>query len=276
MTETGKKPTNNIKSLPPQLKIWEGSSAYVEQGRHWSSALIWLCSVLFGGTLIWAYTAKIDQTVTVRGRLEPSGSVREVDSPSAGVVSKVFVKEGDIVKQGDPLFDVEAKGLASRRQALQATLSIYRLQARSLKSILDSGGDPSRFEPLPPIPVVDDPVLNVQLATARQQSQQFRSQLQQLASRLDSRQETLRLTEKIAADYKPLYENGGMSRTQYLIQVNQVQEIRADVAALKEESSRLIGTVAGRLTQIDRQIIAIRAELVGLRKTISYRTVRAD
>ena len=67
---------------------------------------------MFGGTLIWAFTAKIDQTVTVRGRLEPAGSVREVESPSGGVVSKVFVKEGDIVKQGEPLFDVEAKGLA--------------------------------------------------------------------------------------------------------------------------------------------------------------------
>ena len=53
------------------MQDWEGSSAYVEQGRHWSSALIWLCAVLFGGTLIWAFTAKIDQTVTVRGRLEP-------------------------------------------------------------------------------------------------------------------------------------------------------------------------------------------------------------
>ena len=88
------------KSLPPKIKTWEGSSAYVEQGRHWSSALIWLCAVLFGGSLIWAFTAKIDQTVTVRGRLEPSGSVREVESPSAGVVSKVFVKDGDEVTKG--------------------------------------------------------------------------------------------------------------------------------------------------------------------------------
>ena len=150
MTDTDLQQTERIKPLPPQLQIWEGSSAYVEQGRHWSSALIWLCSVLFGGTLIWAFTAKIDQTVTVRGRLEPSGSVREVDSPSGGVVSKVFVKEGDIIKKGEPLFDVEAKGLASRRKALETTLSLYELQARSLKSILNSGGDPSLFEPLPP------------------------------------------------------------------------------------------------------------------------------
>ena len=225
--------------------------------------------------MIWAFTAKIDQTVSVRGRLEPSGSVREVDSPSAGVVRKVFVKEGDIVKQGEPLFDVEAKGLASRRKAFEATLSLYELQARALKSILDSGGDPSRFEPLPPIPIVDDAVLNAQLNTARQQSQQFRSQLEQLASRLASRRETLRLREQIASSYKRLLEGGGMSPIQYLTQLNQVQEMRAEVANLKEERSRLVGAVAGQLNQIDRQMIRIRAELIGLKETISYRTVRA-
>ena len=275
MIDTDPQHPQETKSLPPQLQIWEGSSAYVEQGRHWSSALIWLCSVLFGGTLIWAFTAKIDQTVTVRGRLEPSGSVREVDSPSGGVVSKVFVKEGDSIKQGQPLFDVEAKGLASRRKALETTLSLYELQAQALKSILNSDGDPSRFEPLPSIPVVEDPLLHAQLITARQQSQQFRSQIVQLDSQLASRRETLRLKERIAADYKPLFEGGGMSRTQYLSQLNQVQEMRATIATLKEESSRVIGAVAGQLNQINRQIIRIRAELVGLKETISYRTVRA-
>ena len=59
--------------------------------------------------MIWAFTAKIDQTVTVRGRLEPSGSVREVESPSGGVVSKV--RNGwRYYSSGEPLFSVEAKG----------------------------------------------------------------------------------------------------------------------------------------------------------------------
>ena len=275
MTDTDLEQQQNSNPLPPNLQLWEGSSAYVEQGRHWSSALIWLCSVLFGGTLIWAFTAKIDQTVTVSGRLEPSGSVREVESPSAGVVSKVFVGDGDIVKQGEPLFDVEAKGLASRRQALETTLRLYELQSLALKSILKSDGDPSRIQALPPIPVVEDPTLNAQLTTARQQSQQFRSQLEQLAYRLESRRETLRLKEQIAADLMPLFEGGGMSRNQYLSQLNQVQETRAQVATLEEERSRLIGGVAGQLNQIDRRMIQIRAELVGLKETISYRTVRA-
>ena len=193
MTDKDFQSPESTKPLPPQLHIWEGSSAYVEQGRHWSSALIMLCSVLFGGTLIWGFIAKIDQTVTVRGRLEPAGSVRSVDSPSSGVVSKVFVKDGDIVKQGEPLFDVEAKGLASRRRALESTMSLFELQANSLKSILSSDGDPSRFQPLPLIPKVGDPNLNEQLSTARQQTQQFRSQLKQLASRIDSRRQTLKL-----------------------------------------------------------------------------------
>ena len=118
-------------------------------------------------------------------------------------------------------------------------------------------------------------LLNAQLTTARQQTQQFRSQLEQLALRLASRLETLRLNERLAADLKPLFDSGGMARMQYLSQLNQLQEIRAQVATLEEESLRIIGAVAGQLNQIDRQIIQIRAELVGLKETISYRTVRA-
>ena len=73
------------------LELWDGSASVVNQGRHWSSSLIWIGSALFGSSLIWAFTAQLDQTVTVQGRLVPAGRVREVESPSAGRISEVFV-----------------------------------------------------------------------------------------------------------------------------------------------------------------------------------------
>ena len=165
--------------------------------------------------------------------------------------------------------------MASRRQALETTLALFDLQSQTLKDILSSGGDPSRFQALPPIPSVADPQLDQQLRTARQQSQQYRSLLEQLLTRLNSRRESLRLQETITSDLQTLYEEGGMSRNQYFTQLNRVQEVKAEVATLEEERSKVIGQMASQLNQIDRQMIQINAELVGLRETISYRTIRA-
>ena len=117
------------------------------------------------------------------------------------------MKDGDEVTNGQPLFDVEAKGLSSRRKTLETTYALFELQARTLKSILSSDGDPSRFEGLPDSPVVDDISLNSQLITARQQSQQFRSRLEQIAARLGSRRATM-VPRANCQDMKPLLKMG--------------------------------------------------------------------
>ena len=120
---------------------------------------------------------------------------------------------------------------------------------------MSSGGDPGRFQPLPPIPPVDDPQLEQQLQTARQQSQQFRSLLEQLSTRLNSRRLSLRLQKTITSDLESLYEQGGMARNQFFTQRNRVQEAMAEVATLEEERSKVIGQLAAQLNQIDRQMI---------------------
>ncbi|WP_244275815.1 HlyD family secretion protein [Synechococcus sp. N26] len=267
--------SRDSKPLPQNLEFWEGSSVHVNQGRHWSSAIIWISTTLFGVSLLWAFTSKIDQSVSVAGRLEPAGSVRDVESPSGGVIDQVFVKDGDFVSTGTPLFTVEGKGLISRRRALRDTQKLLQLQALSLKSVLVSNGDPTQFDPLPSLPSVSDTQLQSQLFTARQQSVQIRSQLEQIASRLGSRLKTLSLNKRIVSDLTPLYESGAMGRNQYLGAVNQIQEIEADVSALKEERTRVIGQAASQLNQVDRQLLSIKSQLVDLEQTIDYRTVRA-
>ena len=118
-----------LESPRDNLELWDGSASIVNQGRHWSSSLIWIGSALFGSTLLWAFTAQLDQTVTVRGRLVPSGRVREVESPSTGRISKVFVSEGQSVKFGQKLFTVESQGLSSRKAALAQTQQLIEVQA---------------------------------------------------------------------------------------------------------------------------------------------------
>ena len=75
-------------SLPGQSRVWQRDTALLRQGTQWSSTLIWLSAVLFGGGLIWGLVGRVDQTVSARGRLVPAGNVREVDVPSNGVVGK--------------------------------------------------------------------------------------------------------------------------------------------------------------------------------------------
>ena len=169
MSDT-KTPSN---SKPDGLNIWEGSSAFVNQGRHWSSALIWITAALLGSTVLWAFVSRIDQTISVRGRLQPAGSVREIESPSSGVISKVFVSDGDIIDSGEPLLLVEAKGLTSRGEAIENSIQLLLLEASALESLIASGGDPLLFGVLPPLPSVGDPELAAKLSSARDQTQQI-------------------------------------------------------------------------------------------------------
>ncbi len=261
--------------LPAAAQSWEGSEAVLQQGRHWSSSLLWITSGLLGVVFLWALLARVDQTISVRGRLQPMGSVQDVDSPSNGVVRKLFVKEDQVVQAGQPLLDVEAKGLASRRQAIEQTLQILTLQARSLGTVIAADGNVRNMAPLGPIPEVPDPALFNTLVTARNQTLQIKAQLQQIDTRLASRRQSLALKQRIADDIKPLYMAGGMARTTYLTQLNEIQEMRSEVSTLKEEKVRVVGIAISQLNDINRQRINLQSELVGLKEIISYHTIRA-
>ena len=261
--------------LPEGFTPWEGSSMAVRQGRHWSSTLIWISASIFGGALIWAFSAKVDQTITVTGRLEPQGSVEEVDAPATGVVSRVFVKDGQNVKAGEPLVAIEAQGLAGRRKAVETTIELLRAQNASLQLILASGGTSDAMPPIAPLPIGIESSLRDKLATAVETTRQIRSRLRQIDERIASKTKTLQLTERIANDLRPLYENGGFARVQYWQQLNAIQEQTAELATFKEERSSTLGAVAGQINANNRELEGLQSELIKLREELSYRLIKA-
>lgn len=62
---------------------------------------------------------RVDQIVPVPGRLQPIRSTQDLSPPEPGIVSNVVVKEGERVKQGQPLVLLNPVILEGRQEALQ-------------------------------------------------------------------------------------------------------------------------------------------------------------
>ncbi len=88
----------------------------------WTRSLLY---VLLGVAVIvlpWTMLAKVDEAGSARGRIEPLGATQKLDSQASGSVTAVKVKEGDKVKAGQVLVELESNVLHTDLNQTQAKL----------------------------------------------------------------------------------------------------------------------------------------------------------
>lgn len=90
--------------------------------RVWTRGLLYLLIVFAATVLPWTMLAKVEETGTARGRLEPQGKTIRLDAPVAGKVSAINVKEGQTVKARQSLLVLESEEVLSELQQAQAKL----------------------------------------------------------------------------------------------------------------------------------------------------------
>jgi hemolysin D len=90
--------------------------------QRWSRGLLY-AMVLFGAVALpWATLSPVDEVGQAKGRLEPKGKTMRIDAATTGTVAKVHVKEGQTVKAGDRLLELNADLLRNQQQQLQTKL----------------------------------------------------------------------------------------------------------------------------------------------------------
>ncbi|MEO1428216.1 MAG: HlyD family efflux transporter periplasmic adaptor subunit [Cyanobacteria bacterium J06632_19] len=73
----------------------------------WTRSLLYVLIGFVGFGVPWSMVAKIDETGSARGRIEPLGAIRKLDSITGGKVNVVKVKKGDTVRSGQILLEVD-------------------------------------------------------------------------------------------------------------------------------------------------------------------------
>ncbi len=67
----------------------------------------WSLITLFAIGVVWACIGKVDIVAVAEGKLVPSGQVKQVQPLEKGVVKTLYVTEGQVVKKGDPLIELD-------------------------------------------------------------------------------------------------------------------------------------------------------------------------
>lgn len=101
-----------------------------------SRLFLWLCAALVLAFLLWAAVGKLDIVSAAQGLVTPVTKVKNVQHLEGGIVREINVRDGDRVKEGQPLVVLEQTAQGSSVEELEVrinslTAEVARLEAES-------------------------------------------------------------------------------------------------------------------------------------------------
>lgn len=117
-----------------------------------------IIGAFFSITVAWAFLGKVDIQATAPGRLLPSGKIKVIQPLDPGIVRNIMVQDGDHVRAGQLLLDLDPTQAGAERDKLardlaQTQMDVARLNA--LKRTAETGGMAGPFV-VPPGASSDD------------------------------------------------------------------------------------------------------------------------
>lgn len=193
--------------------------------------------------IAFAYFAMMDIVVTTQGRVIPSGKSKVIQPLEAGIVKTIAVKDGQKVKAGDILVELDPTTTGADRDRLQRELWETEADAERLNAML---AGQSSFKPTAELPA--DIAANGQAMLINRQSEQ-RSKLAALDADIAKRR----------ADQDAIQANLTQIRNSLPL-VKKKHEMREDLAKT--------GHIA------ETGVIETKLELINLEKELNVQTNR--
>jgi len=79
----------------------------------------WPIMVLLAVVLVWAHFSQLDEVAVAEGEIVPLGKVKVVQHLEGGIIKEIYVREGDTVKEGQPLLQLDLASAGTNRDELQ-------------------------------------------------------------------------------------------------------------------------------------------------------------
>ena len=163
---------------------------------------LWALLIGFGGFLLWAALAPLDEGVPAQGTVAIDTKRKAVQHLSGGIVEEVLVREGDEVQEGQLLIKLDSAVARSNHESVrQRYLGLRAMQGRLLAE--QAGQASITFHP-DLVAASSDPLIRQQM---QNQEQLFMTRRSLLRSDLQSIEENIQGQQGLLQSYKSMLEN---------------------------------------------------------------------
>lgn len=141
------KPVIEAEFLPAALEVSERPVSPTAR------ATSWLLLAGLAIALLWAVLGRVDVVASAPGTLIATGRTKVVQSPGAGVVRAIYVRNGDLVRKGQALVDLDPTLSGADLAQAEKALAAAQMDAARNRALADAlSGSPLRFVPPPGTP----------------------------------------------------------------------------------------------------------------------------
>jgi hemolysin D len=229
--------------LPAALEIVETPPSPI--GRAIGAAVV----ALFCLALVWASFGHVDIIAFSTGKIVPSGRVKLIQPFETGVVRAIHVHDGQVVKAGDVLIELDPTMTAAEADHIGSDLIAAQLDIARLRAALSDSADlESAFQP--PVGASPD-LIAMQRHFLVQQTAEFHAKLasldQQRAQKEAERDITAAEIDKLQADEPIIGQRVDIrkARLTYLETLQQLTENQKETAVQKNKLEAANAAVGG-------------------------------
>ncbi len=217
------------------------------------TVFLWTIISLMAVVLLGLYLVKVDVVVTARGKIIPLGDVKVVQPLETGVVTVIHVKEGDFVKKGAVLLEIDPSIDRADLEGKERNMKLSRLAMERIDAVLSGRGfSPSRKD-VPPETVHTqiaqyNAQRNVYASTLKEKEKEYRetqSALNSLKDEIRSLKGLLGITAEDERRQKALVEIGALAENRY-------REKMRERMNLEKELGVKTGQAEQAATKLDR------------------------
>lgn len=101
--------------------------------------VLWLITALLAIALTWSYFGKLDIIAPATGKIVPEGSIKTIQPATPGVVTKIKVSEGQKVKKGQLLIQLDSSIAKADVKMAEQSLTVAKLERDILTKTLEGG-----------------------------------------------------------------------------------------------------------------------------------------